>query len=95
MVRCFCFCEAKIKTPQTFVNNSSVDGLRAFPWDPVYSAAKHGVIGLTKSTAVQYFQKGIRINAVCPGWIRTPALDDLLSDPNAEEDILPRQARQV
>src|SRR5690606_12757892 len=36
------------------VNNSSVDGKRAFPWDPVYSAAKHGVLGLTKSAAVQY-----------------------------------------
>jgi len=73
------------------VNNSSVDGLRAFPWDPAYSAAKHGVIGLTKSTAVQYIQKGIRINAVCPSWIRTPALDGLLSDPNAEKEILRHQ----
>jgi NAD(P)-dependent dehydrogenase (short-subunit alcohol dehydrogenase family) len=36
------------------VNNSSVDGQRGFPWDAVYSAAKHGVIGLTKSAAMQY-----------------------------------------
>jgi NAD(P)-dependent dehydrogenase (short-subunit alcohol dehydrogenase family) len=36
------------------VNNSSVDGQRGFPWDPVYSAAKHGVIGLTRSAAMQY-----------------------------------------
>ena len=67
------------------VNNSSVDGLRAFPWDPAYSAAKHGVIGLTKSAAMQYATKGIRINAVCPGWIRTPPTEGILAaDPRAE-----------
>jgi NAD(P)-dependent dehydrogenase (short-subunit alcohol dehydrogenase family) len=60
------------------VNNSSVDGLRAFPWDPAYSAAKHGVIGLTKSAAMQYADKGIRINAVCPGWIKTPPIERIL-----------------
>lgn len=73
------------------VNNSSVDGQRAFPWDPVYSAAKHGVLGLTKSAALQYAKQGIRINAVCPSWIRTPALEDLLKDPNAEDQILQHQ----
>ena len=57
------------------VNNSSVDGQRAFPWDVAYSAAKHGVLGLTKSAAMQYADKGIRINAVCPGFIYTPLLE--------------------
>jgi NAD(P)-dependent dehydrogenase (short-subunit alcohol dehydrogenase family) len=73
------------------VNNSSVDGERAFPWDPVYSAAKHGVIGLTKSTALQYAQKGIRINAICPSWIRTPATEAIAKDPEAEKGILLHQ----
>jgi NAD(P)-dependent dehydrogenase (short-subunit alcohol dehydrogenase family) len=74
------------------VNNSSVDGERAFPWDPAYSAAKHGVLGLTKSTAVQYARHGVRINAVLPGWIKTPPVEAVLrDDPSAEERFLLHQ----
>ncbi len=74
------------------VNNASVDGHRAFPWDPVYSAAKHGVIGLTKSAALQYADKGIRINAVSPGWIRTPLVEQMIvHDPSAEGHMLQHQ----
>jgi NAD(P)-dependent dehydrogenase (short-subunit alcohol dehydrogenase family) len=74
------------------VNNSSVDGLRAFPFDPIYSAAKHGVIGLTKSAAVQYARQGVRINAVCPGWILTEPVKEMLAhDPNSEQMMLNHQ----
>lgn len=74
------------------VNNSSVDGLRAFPFDPAYSAAKHGVLGLTKSAAVQYIQKGVRINAVCPGWILTPPVEEMIArDPGSPERVLMHQ----
>ena len=70
------------------VNNSSVDGERAFPMDPVYSAAKHGVLGLTRSAAAQYADQGIRINAVCPAWIEIPRILDIMKkDPEAQAEL--------
>ena len=74
------------------VNVSSVDGHRAFPWNPVYAAAKHGVIGLTKSAAVQYADKGLRINAVSPGWTDTnPVRRTIKQLPEGEQEILSHQ----
>ena len=74
------------------VNNSSVDGKRAYPGDPFYSAAKHGVLGLTKSVAMQYANKGIRINAICPAWIKTPPVEEMFAqNPNTEKQALLHQ----
>jgi NAD(P)-dependent dehydrogenase (short-subunit alcohol dehydrogenase family) len=73
------------------VNTSSVFGIVAGRGVSAYVASKHGVAGLTKAAALEYAQTGIRINAVCPGAIRTPLLMRHLPDAEAEQRVIARE----
>lgn len=69
----------KQETGGSIINTSSVSGLRPQPGNPAYVTAKHGVIGLTRSAAMDYSPKGIRVNSVAPGAIDTPMLQGALT----------------
>lgn len=60
------------------VNCSSLGGLVGLPQRAAYHASKHGVIGMTRSAAMEYAPRGVRINAICPGTIHTPMVADML-----------------
>ena len=71
------------------VNCASGAGLIGFPGQAAYVASKHGVLGLTKTAALEYGAQGININAICPGTARTPMLENVVNDlPELQEELV-------
>ncbi len=76
----------------SIINIASVLGLVGTPRSPAYVAAKHGVIGLTQTAAWEYGTSGLRINAVCPGYIDTPLERALIDTPQAYDALIAAHA---
>ena len=71
------------------INISSAHGLIASPFKAAYIAAKHGIVGLTKTVALETAEQGITCNAICPGWVQTPLVDKQI-DAQAAVHKMPR-----
>ena len=75
------------------INIASAHGLVASPQKSAYVAAKHGLVGFTKSTALEVATTGITSNAICPGWVLTPLVQQQIDDRAAREGITVDQAK--
>lgn len=73
------------------INVSSIAGILSLPRRNAYTAAKHGIVGLTKNLACEWAQHGVRVNAVAPGYVRTPMVQTLIDAGRIDEKAIRRR----
>jgi len=86
----YCWPHMKQQGWGRIINISSVHGLRASEFKSAYISAKHGMMGLTKTTALEGGPYGITVNAICPAYVRTPLVDNQI-DAQAKTHSIPRE----
>jgi NAD(P)-dependent dehydrogenase (short-subunit alcohol dehydrogenase family) len=79
-----------LKTKGNIVNLASAAGLVGIAYTSAYCAVKHGVVGLTKSMAVEFASKGVRVNCICPTGVKTAMMDNLAFPENVDMSLLMR-----
>jgi 3-hydroxybutyrate dehydrogenase len=75
------------------INVASVLGLRAAPKSAAYVASKHGLVGLTKALALDLAERGITVNAICPGWVDTDMARDIIGEIAKSQGVSPEETR--
>jgi NAD(P)-dependent dehydrogenase (short-subunit alcohol dehydrogenase family) len=90
----FLMCRASLPhllaTRGAIVNMSSTAALGAHPWMAAYAASKGGILSLTRALSVEYVKQGLRVNAICPGGVKTPIHKTLQLPKDADFDLLKR-----
>jgi len=82
----------KARRSGRIINIASAHGLVASPNKCAYVAAKHGIVGFTKAAALETAEEGIRVNAICPGFVHTPLVQKQIEDRAREAGISPERA---
>jgi 3-hydroxybutyrate dehydrogenase len=85
--------QMKLRNWGRIINIASAHGLVASATKAAYVAAKHGVLGLTKTVALETAQTGVTCNAICPGWVLTPLVQKQIDSLAARDNIPMEQAK--